>query len=121
MNKLLILAAAATMILLSLSYTGCGSSAKTADNPEQEEDPGALLFDGQAKAEVNCASCHDPSSGGTAPDLAQSVGTLSDEEIMDIMVQGRGNMPSFADALAEQERQQILKCLRARFNANTQQ
>jgi len=55
----------------------------------------------------NCASCHGADGeGGTGPAMADAV-TLSDEDIVDVVLNGVGGMPGF-DSLEDQEIADIL-------------
>ncbi len=41
-----------------------------------------------------CSSCHgDDLSGGMGPDLTAVGGTLSEDEILDVIINGQGSMP----------------------------
>ena len=42
----------------------------------------------------SCASCHgDDLSGGMGPDLTAIGGTLSEDDIIDVIINGQGSMP----------------------------
>ncbi|MEN1970509.1 cytochrome c550 [Lentibacillus sp. N15] len=81
-----------------------GDTEQSADNEEGGEtsdDPEAIFKD-------NCATCHgDDLSGAMGPNLQEVGGRHSEEEIHDIIMNGKGQMPQGlvpeeqADALAK--------------------
>jgi cytochrome c551 len=43
----------------------------------------------------SCAACHGgDGSGGTGPDLVESFANLGDEEIVSVIIDGKGSMPA---------------------------
>ena len=60
----------------------------------------------------NCVSCHgqDGEGSGSAPALAGEIDTLTDGELLDIIMDGTGSMP--ASGLSEDEAQTLLEWLR---------
>lgn len=71
------------------------------ENEGETDDPEAIF-------ESNCASCHgDDLEGGMGPDLTAVGGELSEDEIHDTIMNGKGDMPAGlveedeADALAD--------------------
>lgn len=76
-------------------------------NDENDENEGET-DDPEAIFESNCASCHgDDLEGGMGPDLTEVGGELSEDEIHDTIMNGKGDMPAGlveedeADALTE--------------------
>ncbi|HLR66476.1 cytochrome c550 [Virgibacillus alimentarius] len=60
----------------------------------EETQEGETSDDPEAIFESNCASCHGADlSGGAGPDLTKVGGNLSEEEIHDIIINGKGSMP----------------------------
>ena len=75
---------------------------------EENEDNGDASGDPEEIFSSNCASCHgDDLSGDVGPDLTSVGGELSEDEIHDVIMNGKGAMPAGlvggeeADALAE--------------------
>ena len=71
----------------------------------QTDDVLALDGDATAGAETyaaECASCHgDAGEGATGPALAGS--GVDREEVVDLVVNGKEEMPAFGDTLSDQE------------------
>lgn len=71
--------------------------ADTNDGAATEESTEGGAVDSAAGEEVyqqNCASCHGADlSGGAGPELSQVGSNLSEDEIRDIIVNGKGSMP----------------------------
>jgi mono/diheme cytochrome c family protein len=84
------------------------------------QDPGALLFNGYAKADIECFQCHNGDGGGSGrgPNLGDRVPKLSDDQVMKAIDEGPGWMPAFKDKLNETEKKQLVAWLRARFRSN---
>lgn len=75
--------------LLLLPLAACGSGLTG--------DPTA----GEAIYADNCASCHGvDASGGSGPNL---LGEVEEGEATDIILNGEGDMPAFADSLSDQD------------------
>src|SRR5699024_2837160 len=73
-----------------------------------EEDGGEQTSDPEEIFSSNCATCHgDDLSGEMGPDLTKVGAELSEDEIHDVIMNGKGQMPpglvdaDEADALAE--------------------
>lgn len=116
MRKILLIGIAALFICgTSLLLIGCGGKAKEqpAAQTQANSDLGEQLYMGQAKPDVNCAKCHE---GGQGPELSERINSLTDEEILKVMENGKVNMPAFGAVLVEKERIAILGCLRAKFH-----
>ncbi|RIU93549.1 cytochrome c550 [Oceanobacillus picturae] len=72
------------------------------ESSEGESSEGETSDDPEAIFESNCSSCHGADlSGGAGPDLTQVGSRLSEEEIHDVIINGRGSMP--AGMATEQE------------------
>ncbi|MEK7703842.1 MAG: cytochrome c [Myxococcota bacterium] len=98
-----------------LIFAGCAAGIQLAR--PQVSDPGALLFNGYAKAEVNCYICHngDGTGSGRGPNLAPKVARLPDMALLEVIDKGEGFMPAFRARLSADEKQQIVIWLRSRF------
>ena len=75
------------------------------------------LARGTASYQVVCAGCHGAEGGGIAraPALAGRVHALSDEDVVHVMLNGRGGMP--AKRISDQEAADILVFLRSEWPA----
>jgi mono/diheme cytochrome c family protein len=81
-------------------------------------DPGALLFNGYTKPDVDCYKCHGGDGGGVflrGPGLAGRVPSLTPEQITEVIQKGKGFMPSFVDKLNKEEINQIISWLKQTF------
>jgi mono/diheme cytochrome c family protein len=72
---------------------------------------------GEALYEENCADCHAADGSGAvegASDFSDAavMATQSPQALFDIVSQGRGEMPAFADQMAEEERWQVVDYVR---------
>ncbi|RFA36387.1 cytochrome C [Virgibacillus dokdonensis] len=66
---------------------GGGEKAEESQEGETTDDPEAIY-------EANCANCHGGDlSGGMGPDLTQVGSKLSKDEIQNIIINGKGQMP----------------------------
>ena len=74
----------------------------------QANEEGKTLFSGSAKP-IACAVCHTledaGSTGAIGPDLDEL--QPSKEQILKVMQEGMGAMPSFAESLTDEERDAI--------------
>ncbi|MFZ5439357.1 MAG: c-type cytochrome [Myxococcota bacterium] len=86
---------------------------------EQLTDPGALLFNGYVRPDIDCFSCHNgDAKGARAPSLARETRSLSAEKLGAIIRQGPGPMPAYGkDVLGDEELAQIVGWLKASFPA----
>ncbi len=83
---------------------------------ESLTDPGALLFNGYTKPEVNCFHCHNGDGhGARGPNLTGRVPGLTDEGIKNTIVDGKGFMPGFKGKITDEDIAQITTWLRASF------
>lgn len=89
-------------LIFFLSVQGVGNEAEIAEENATEEGGGeeaaeggeeaAGDFDPEATAQANCISCHGSSyEGGVGPSLVAT--ELPQEDIEDILVNGKGGMP----------------------------
>src|SRR5688500_14648370 len=85
---------------------GSGCAAGTPLPRQSLDSPGALLFNGYAKPNVQCFECHggDGTGSGRGPNLAERVPKLTDEAILHAIDDGPGFMPSFKDELTAKEK-----------------
>ncbi|RMG67193.1 MAG: hypothetical protein D6722_13605 [Bacteroidetes bacterium] len=112
-NKLL----GALSVLLILGAYGMAEANKIGVNQEPltgiETDPAAADYDqgthGLAIYARNCAVCHgaDGTAGGSGAKNLQ-VSTLSDADIMSLLMEGKNSMPAYAKVLNEAERKAVL-------------
>lgn len=113
------------LVAAGLALAGCPGSPSDSDTdpiPTEEDrvadvlaltpNPGA----GQGAFTANCTSCH-PADGsqGVGPALSVAVPQLTDEEIVQVMLDGSFGMPTF-DHLADQELANVLGHLRATWD-----
>lgn len=100
------------MLAFSLILVGCaGSDDKVSGILELEGD--AAL--GETLYADNCAGCHGADGeGGSGPAMTDEVPELSDEEIVDVIVNGYEEMPA-QDQLADQDVADVLAYLNATF------
>ena len=102
-----------TLFLLSaLNSIGCAKDESSSDSgsggggTECSED-GAVVY-------LSCAGCHGPDGiSGSAPDLSTGVPSLSDDALMDILMNGVGSMA--APNLTECEEDALFTYLRDTF------
>lgn len=93
------------MMLGAVLVLGACGGGKT-DKPKDEGTSSAL--DGEAVYKQSCVSCHGGNlEGKSAPALATIGATMSESEIHDVVVNGKGGMPAIlkgkeaeADAVA---------------------
>jgi len=90
----------------------------TEENPDSEgildlsgdADNGATLYG------ANCAVCHAADgSGGSGPSLKDNAAGESDSEIITIILDGEGSMPSFRAKFSDQEVADVLEFIRRDF------
>lgn len=78
-----------------------------------------LALDGDASAGAsvfsgNCAGCHGADGdSGSAPNLSAKVLSLSDSELLTIVLNGKGDMPAIS--LEDQEAADLLEYLRTSY------
>lgn len=82
---------------MSLALTACGGNDDSADNDKASnsgETTTAHAGDAAKIYENKCSSCHATNlEGGVGPKLADVGSRLSKEEIEEVIIKGRGNMP----------------------------
>ncbi|WP_099158529.1 cytochrome c550 [Virgibacillus ndiopensis] len=88
----------ALVIVLSVVGIGQRDAIQKADEgggeKQEQTEGGATADDPEAIFENNCASCHGADlTGGMGPDLTKVGSRLSKDEIKDIVMNGRGDMP----------------------------
>jgi cytochrome c551 len=78
-----------------LVISACGGGGDDADNTDQPSGNGETASaDGEAIFQQSCVSCHGKDlSGGGGPALTGVGDKYSEEEIQDIIVNGKGGMP----------------------------
>ncbi|HLR08009.1 MAG TPA: cytochrome c [Bacillota bacterium] len=98
-------------ILLVIVFSTAGvfqradiEKAEEGDTEQQEDAQEEAVEEPEAIFESNCASCHgDDLSGGMGPDLTDVGSRLSEEEIHEIIMEGKGDMPPGLATEAESE------------------
>ncbi|MFU0791447.1 cytochrome c550 [Cerasibacillus sp. JNUCC 74] len=76
---------------------GGGEQTEKSQEGETSDDPEAIY-------ESNCSSCHGADlSGGAGPDLTQVGSKLSKDEVQNIIINGKGQMPPGLATEAEAE------------------
>ncbi len=86
---------------------------------ESLQAPAALLFNGYANPAANCYHCHGGDGAGTwrGANLVRRVPKLTNDEVKDAILHGKGIMPSFADRLSGDEVDQLVGWLRESYPA----
>lgn len=109
----------AEVLLGVLFVVGAGCAAGTPLPRQSLDSPGALLFNGYTKPNVQCFECHngDGTGSGRGPNLAERVPKLTDEAISRAIDEGPGFMPSFKDELTAKEKADLVAWLRSRFGS----
>jgi mono/diheme cytochrome c family protein len=86
---------------------------------EQLTDPGALLFNGYTRGDVDCFTCHNGDGlGARGPGLTRRVPALSDEKFRKLVKEGGRWMPSFGDKVTDEDVTALLGWLRKTFPGN---
>ena len=104
-----------SLLLSSLCAAGCAGiplpKEKVADSP------GALIFNGYTKTNVDCFACHNGDGAGTmrGPALGDRVRDNSDPQLIDVIKNGDGRMPAHKDRLSDEEIGQVIAWLRSSF------
>ena len=81
-----------------------GGSSTPELTPQQQRDP--LLVTGREVYIENCARCHGAAGdGGSGPQLSDGevADNLTFEEQVEVIVDGRGQMPPWGDELSDEE------------------
>ncbi|KAA0966761.1 cytochrome c [Sporosarcina sp. ANT_H38] len=90
-NKFLVILLGALLVLV---LGACGGD-KTDKNANGDETTGTTAVDPEKIVQKSCVQCHGGNleGQGTAPALDKVGGHLSETEIHDVIVNGRGGMP----------------------------
>lgn len=113
MRKWLTLALGLTLSASVLYGCGAGTERKEAPEQAQEDEqaaPGAVdeAAAKEAYEKGTCASCHGGNLEGSAGPSLEKVGAkLSKDEIIDIINNGRGQMPPMKDNLSDEEKENL--------------
>lgn len=79
-------------------------------------DPGALLFNGYTRSEVDCYTCHNGDGrGAKGPALIFKVPRLSEDKVARTIRNGKGVMPKYGAKLSDDEVAQLVTWLKATF------
>lgn len=110
-----------------IGWIGCGQPAPVVEGPADRRDV-ILAADGDATAGGplylrDCAACHlaDGSGGGPFPALVTVVPALSDERIVDVMLDGIPNppggvgMPAYGAVYTDADFADVIAWMRAEF------
>jgi mono/diheme cytochrome c family protein len=88
---------ALTALLFTLPACGPSDRAVSIADMTGEATSGAALYT------MHCASCHGASArGGSGPNLISELGEEDDADLIDVVLEGDGDMPSFSN-LEDQE------------------
>ena len=99
-------------LLSALTSIGCAKDESNSDSGSSTDETGCNE-DG-AVVYMACAGCHGPDGiSGSAPDLSTGVPSLSDDALMDILMNGVGSMA--APNLTECEEDALFTYLRDTF------
>ena len=101
-------------LMTALAATGCAKDESSSDSGGGGGDGGQDCSADGAVVFLSCAGCHGPDGvSGSAPDLAAGVPSLSDDALMDILMNGVGSMA--APNLNECEEDALFTYLRDTF------
>ena len=103
--------------LILLAVVACGGGGTQLPRDRASE-PGAALFNGYTRGNVRCYECHGGDGAGTkwGPALAQRVPKLSDDQVRQAIVDGKGEMPAFGFKITASEVETLVGWLRVRFD-----
>ncbi|WP_141501160.1 c-type cytochrome [Paenibacillus luteus] len=97
------------VIALTVMLSGCASTA-TNDRVEYSNSYGEVVETGEAAIlyKKMCISCHGAELKGRAGPNLQNVGArLSNEQIVEVVTNGRKGMPKFGKSITAEEIQQL--------------
>lgn len=79
-----------------------GCEKKTIPLPDH---PGGQIFHGIKRSDVRCYRCHGPlgAGGPNAPPLVNNGKTIAHDQFVQMVLNGRGQMPPFQSVLTEDE------------------
>ena len=99
-------------IVLSLSLLGCGG--KEEDSGGGDDGDGSTTDQTGDELFQKCAGCHGANGEGSiGPSLVDKIPTLDDDALMDVLMNGKGEMAPVA--LNEAEEDVLFNWLRDRF------
>ena len=109
----------ALLALTALALPACSGG-------DDDDDVAAILaLDGTPTAgktvyDANCASCHKPDGSGdsTFPSLVTKVPEESDEDIIEVILNGKGAMQGFRAQLSDQQVADLHAYLRETFTGS---
>ncbi len=102
-----------SIVGMTVLLAACGQHERTSGVLELVGDP----MGGRGVYETNCAECHGVDGEGvTGPDLTSHLSHHGDANVVDIVLGGSGNMPSFEATLSDQDVADVLSMLRAEFD-----
>ena len=84
---------------------------------EQLSDPGALLYNGYTRPEVDCYICHNgDGKGARGPALVSKVPRLSEEKVVRAIKSAKGlHMPKYDSKMTDEEIALVARWLKASF------
>jgi cytochrome c551 len=104
---------ACLILLLAFSLAACGKSNTTTPSATPEtgagtatatDNRGATTVDAQSIYKQNCMSCHGNNmEGAIGPNLQKVGAKYNKDQIVTILTNGRGAMPSFKNKLSSDE------------------
>ncbi|HEY4187188.1 MAG TPA: cytochrome c [Polyangia bacterium] len=102
------------LLSFAAMVAGCAGKQTPADRISS---PGEALFNGRVKPDVDCYMCHNGDGTGTlrGPDLAKRVPKLTDQQIVEAILEGPSLMPSFRGKVDDADMKAITRWLRERF------
>jgi mono/diheme cytochrome c family protein len=103
--------------MAALLAAGLASCAGKQTPRDRISDPGELLYNGFAAADVECYKCHNADGRGTwrGANLVESVPNLTDQAIANAIHEGPGMMPAYKNKLDAQQVAALTAWLRGRF------
>lgn len=103
-------------LLTSALWLGLAGCAGVPIPREQLSDPGALLYNGYVRPEVDCYVCHNgDGTGARGPAVHTKVPRLSEEKLASVIKSPKGFMPKYGAKMSDEEIALVAKWLKATF------
>jgi mono/diheme cytochrome c family protein len=104
-------------LAIALVLAACGGGGIQLPRSQVSDDPGELLFQGYQKSDVQCWECHDGTGRGSkwGPALGLHLAKLTDDQLKQTILDGRGKMPAFRGKLTDDELMLVIGYVRRAF------